>query len=66
MKQSCKECPWVVKSQNNKTIIDHSRRLNKTHNCHMIPCEIRGNLWDVKDEKYRCVGNKQYFKDNNE
>jgi hypothetical protein len=36
IKKNCKECPWVVRNKNNDTIINHSKRLNKKHNCHML------------------------------
>lgn len=57
MKKPCKECPWVVRNHNNDTIVEHSKRLDKTHNCHMIKHSKRGGLWDTKKE-CQCVGNK--------
>ena len=35
MEKPCKECPWVVRNKNNDTIIIHSKKWNKKHNCHM-------------------------------
>ena len=55
----CKECPWVVRNQFNDMIIKHSKQYDKSHNCHMIPQQKRGDLWDVK-EKTKCVGRKQF------
>jgi hypothetical protein len=40
-------------------IIEHSKKYDKEHNCHMIPHEKRGELWDVKEET-KCAGRKQY------
>lgn len=59
-KKPCKECPWVVKSQNNTNFTNHAKKWNKTHNCHMIDPSKRGGLWDTKKE-CQCVGNKQYM-----
>jgi len=56
----CKECPWVVKSQNNTTITNHAKKWNKTHNCHMIDPSKRGGLWDTNKER-QCIGNKLYM-----
>ena len=43
-------------------IIEHSKKYDKTHNCHMIPQEKRGSLWDVKEET-KCAGRKKYEKE---
>ena len=40
-------------------IIEHSKKYDKPHNCHMIPQDKRGELWNTK-EKTKCVGRKQY------
>ena len=65
IKKQCKECPWKVKSSNNTSITNFAKKHNKQHNCHMIDTSKRGSLWDVKDEKHQCVGNKQYFNKDN-
>jgi len=60
MKKPCKECPWVIKNRNNNSLTNHAKRLNKTHNCHMIDSDKRGELWDTKKD-CQCVGNKMFF-----
>ena len=60
MKKHCKECPWIVRNNHNDTIINHSKKWNKTHNCHMI----NSKLWDT-NEKHQCEGNKQYINNKN-
>lgn len=57
MEKNCKECPWVVRNKNNDTIINHSKKWGKKHNCHM---KIKGTdnpLWGCTP-KHQCVGNK--------
>ena len=55
--KNCKECPWVVKSNNNKIVVNHSKRHNKKHNCHMS----KGlKLWD-DNPTCQCYGNKKYL-----
>ena len=61
-KKHCKECPWVVRNKHNDSIVNHSKRLNKKHNCHTTPKEKSGGMWDVKS-KYQCVGSVGYFGD---
>lgn len=58
MKKHCKECPWIIKNNHNEKITSFSKRLNKSHNCHM---SINGgkNMWDVK-ESTKCFGRKQF------
>ena len=34
MGKNCKECPWVVRNKNNDTIVNHSKKWDKKHNCH--------------------------------
>lgn len=55
----CKECPWVIRNQFNDMIIEHSKKYDKPHNCHMIPQDKRGGLWDMKEET-KCVGRKKF------
>lgn len=62
-KKPCKECPWVVRTQHNDRIIEHSKKYDKPHNCHMIPPEKRGGLWEAKEET-KCVGRTLYEKEN--
>jgi len=59
--KSCKECPWVVRNKFNDMIIGHSIKHDKSHNCHMIPPEKRGGLWETKEET-KCIGRKQFEK----
>jgi hypothetical protein len=59
MKKCCKECPWVVRNKHNDSIVNHSIRMNKEHNCHMIIKNEK--LWGVVPE-FQCVGNKLYLK----
>ncbi len=57
MGKMCKECPWVVRNKNNDTIVNHSKKWNKKHNCHM---KIKGKnipIWD-SFPTFQCVGNK--------
>jgi len=63
MAKPCKECPWVIRNHFNDRIIEHSKNHNKPHNCHMIPPEKRGMLWDCKEET-KCVGRHLYEKEN--
>jgi len=60
MSKPCKECPWVVKNKHNDSITTFSKRTGKKHNCHMVPLDKIGSLWDLK-EKYQCQGNKLYL-----
>lgn len=60
-KKSCKECPWTNRNQFNDMIIGHSMKHDKSHNCHMIPPEKRGGLWETKEET-KCIGRKQFEK----
>ena len=62
-KKPCKECPWVVRTQFNDRIIEHSKKHDKPHNCHMIAPDKRGGLWDCKEET-KCVGRTLYEKEN--
>lgn len=57
-KKPCKECPWVVNNRNNNTIVNHSKKWNKKHNCHMLIKDTDINLWD-NFPKFQCVGNKK-------
>ena len=41
-KNTCKECPWVIRNKFNDMIINHSKKYDKPHNCHMIPTKKRG------------------------
>lgn len=58
-KKPCKECPWVVRNKFNDMIINHSKKHDVSNNCHMIPIDKRGGLWDVK-EWSKCAGRKEY------
>jgi len=60
-KKSCKECPWVVRNKFNDMIIGHSMKHDKSHNCHMIPPDKRGGLWETNEET-KCIGRKQFEK----
>ena len=60
MKKSCKECPWVVRNNNNNNFIKHSKKYNKEHNCHMIPKDKISGVWEY-DERYQCYNNKKYL-----
>ena len=51
MCKTCKECPWVVRNQFNDMIIKHSKKYDKSHNCHMIPQDKRGDLWTQKKKQ---------------
>jgi len=55
IKKNCKECPWVVRNKNNDTIINHSKRLNKKHNCHMLITGTNKKLWTL-DPEFECFG----------
>lgn len=54
-KKTCRECPWVVENKHNQTIRKHSIKHKKRHNCHMIPYEKSGGLWEYKEE-FKCNG----------
>tara|TARA_R110000822_G_scaffold3784_3_gene16315 strand:+ start:384 stop:566 length:183 start_codon:yes stop_codon:yes gene_type:complete len=56
MEKPCKECPWVVRNKNNDTIIIHSKKWNKKHNCHMKIKDTNKKLWD-HFPKFQCYGN---------
>ena len=56
MKKPCKECPWLVKTKNNDTIIEFSERMSMKHNCHMTEAGKK-NLWKV-EEDFECIGKK--------
>lgn len=58
MNKPCKECPWVVKNNNNDSITNHSKKWNKKHNCHMLIRDNNISLWD-NFPKFQCVGNKK-------
>jgi hypothetical protein len=60
MEKPCKECPWVIKNNNNTNLTNHSKKHNKLHNCHMVDPSKVGSLWDNKKE-FTCVGCKKYF-----
>lgn len=62
MKKSCKECPWIVRTNHNDTIMGFSKRMDKPHNCHMK--NGGKNLWDLKEET-KCNGRKEYEKNRN-
>ena len=55
MKKHCKECPHVIRNRHNDMIVDFSKRMNKSHNCHMIKSGSN-NLWSVIDRKIECYG----------
>lgn len=55
----CLECPWHVKSEHNKKMIDNIERLvsngsliSKEHKCHMID----HNLWSKPNLSNICIG----------
>jgi len=54
-RKCCKECPWEVRNNNNDKFIDHSKKYNKSHNCHMITNDV----WTSKIET-ECIGYKKY------
>jgi hypothetical protein len=56
----CKECPWTIRNHFNDMIINHSKKHNKPHNCHMISPDKRGGLWEIKKEKNICNGRKKF------
>jgi hypothetical protein len=58
--KNCIECPWVVRNKNNDTIINHSKKWGKKHNCHMKIKGTNKKLW-CNDTEFQCVGNKNYF-----
>lgn len=58
---TCKECPWVIKNNHNKTITEFSKKSGKSHNCHMK--NGGKNLWSV-NEKTKCDGRKEYEQNN--
>ena len=59
MKKPCIECPWVVRNKNNDNFIEHSKRHNKKHNCHMkLPKD--GGVWEIKEDN-QCTGNKNFL-----
>jgi hypothetical protein len=60
--KTCKECPWAIRNKHNDMIVGFSQRMDKPHNCHMIPPDKRGGLWEVKEEKTKCNGRKEYEK----
>jgi hypothetical protein len=45
--KECKECPWVIESNNNRIIREHSIKHKKKHNCHMMIKGINDTLWDI-------------------
>lgn len=55
VKKCCKECPWVVRNNNNDAFINHSKNHNKSHNCHMVSKDV----WSTT-ESHECVGYKKY------
>lgn len=55
---SCKECPWRVKNKHNDMIVGFSKRMNKSHNCHMTE-NGKKDLWNV-NEKTKCGGRKEF------
>lgn len=57
-KKPCKECPWVVNNRNNNAIVDHSRKWQKKHNCHMLIKSKELPMWD-HNPTYQCLGNKK-------
>lgn len=56
--KQCEECPWVIKNKNNDSIVEHSKKWKKKHNCHMLLKDRKFNLWD-DFPKFQCVGNKK-------
>ncbi len=56
--KECKECPWKIRNNNNDNIINHSKKWNKKHNCHILIKDTNINLWD-NFPKFQCVGNKK-------
>lgn len=56
MKKPCKECPHFIRNRHNDTIVGFSKKFGKSHNCHMT--EGVKDLWNVKDEKLECYGQK--------
>jgi hypothetical protein len=58
MKKCCKECPWVIRNRNNDSIVNHSKKWDKKHNCHMLINDTNKKLWTDNPE-FQCVGNKK-------
>jgi hypothetical protein len=55
-KKPCKECPWIVRNKHNDTIINFSKKMDKSHNCHMV----NKNIWDTNDKQI-CEGRKLFY-----
>ena len=58
MRESCKECPYKVKSKHNQKFIEYVDKMfksglikTKKHTCHM-----KGNVWSDPTEKTVCIG----------
>jgi len=58
MVKNCKECPWVIRNRNNDSIINHSKKWGKKHNCHMKIKGTNKKLWEDNPE-FQCIGNKK-------
>ena len=56
---TCKECPWSVKNKHNDTIVEFSKKTDKSHNCHMV--NGGKELWNIK-VKTKCNGRQNYEK----
>jgi len=54
----CKECPWDIRNKNNDSIVEHSKKWKKKHNCHMLIKGREFKLWD-DFPKFQCIGNKK-------
>jgi hypothetical protein len=60
-KKPCKECPWVVRNKHNDTIIEFSKRMGMSHNCHMTKVG-KENLWKIQ-KGYQCLGHEIFITD---
>lgn len=58
MEKCCKECPWIVRNKNNDSIVNHSKKWDKKHNCHMLINGTNKKLWEDNPE-FQCVGNRK-------
>ena len=58
-KDHCRECPYITKTRNARTITTFSAKHQKRHLCHMM---VSGkDLWNSQLLDYKCFGSRKYF-----
>lgn len=54
-RKCCNECPWKIRNRNNDIFIEHSKKHDRSHNCHMLTNDV----WSTYPS-LECVGYRNH------